>query len=182
MKKSYLYFIVPLVLLALFGVIYYQYASTYDARMEAMAKAQQKEREEKIQKDNESKKKAVEEALAAQDRRKKEKAEKLAREEKEREDRDRAVQARAKAKEDSRKLADTVIRLKKEVADNKKDIEEIEADKKRSSDEIAFLKEYVKKAQANRQSLTLVLEKIEAADRAAEAAAKAAAAAATQKK
>jgi hypothetical protein len=45
-------------------------------------------------------------------------------------------------------------------------------------DEQKFLKEYVKKAQANTQSLATVLERIDAADKAAEAAARAAEAAA----
>src|SRR2546423_1364440 len=146
MKKSYLYFLAPLVALALFGVVYYQYASKFDERQEAMAKKQRDDREEKIKKDNESKQKAVADALAAQDARKKAKGEKEAREQKAAEDRDRAVQGRAKAKEEARKLVDTVARLKKEVADNKKDIVELEADKKRAADEMTFVKEYVKKA------------------------------------
>lgn len=178
MKKSYVYFAAPLAGLALFGVVYYQYASKFEERQEAMVKAEREKREIKIKQDNELKKKAVEDALLAQETRKKAKAEKEAREQKERDDRERAQQVLAKTKEDSRKLTDTVARLKKEVADNKKDITEIEADKKRSVDEMAFVKEYTKKAESNRQSLSLVLEKIEAADRAAEAAAKAAAAAA----
>jgi hypothetical protein len=178
MKKTYLYFAAPLAGLALFGVVYYQYSSGYEARQAAMEKKQFDEREAKVKRDNESKKKAVEDALIAQETRKKAKADKEAREQKERDDRDRAVQARGKAKEEARKLVDVVARLKKEVADNKKDITDVEADKKRAVDEMAFVKEYVKKAETNRQSLSLVLEKIEAADRAAEAAAKAAAAAA----
>jgi hypothetical protein len=182
MKKSYLYFLAPLIGLAAFGVVYWKYSSGYEARMDLMNKTQQEARDAKIKIDNESKKAAVEQALVAQEARKKAKAAKEAKEQQERDDRDRAVQARAKAKEDARKLVDTVARLKKEVADNKKEIEEHEADKKRLVDEAAFLRDYVKKAESNRQSLSLVMEKIEAADRAAEAAAKAAAAAAAATK
>ena len=178
MKKSYLYFLAPLIALAAFGVVYWNYSSGYDDKIADMNKKQADIRDAKIKADNESKKVAVEAALVAQENRKKAKAAKETREQQERDDRDRAVQARAKAKEDARKLVDTVARLKKEVADNKKEIQEIEADKKRLIDETAFLRDYVKKAESNRQSLALVLEKIEAADRAAEAAAKAAAAAA----
>lgn len=177
-KKSYVYFIAPLVGLVIFAGIYWQYASTYDAKLEAVAKKQRAEREEKIRKENESKKAAVEAAVVAQEKRKQEKAAKEAKDQKDKDDREKAVQARAKAREDGRKFTDQVARLKKEVDLNKKDIAKIEEDKKRSIDEQKFLAEYVKKAEANAQGLSAVLEKIDAADKAAEAAAKAAAAAA----
>ena len=61
---------------------------------------------------------------------------------------------------------------------NKAEIAKIKDDQKRSLDEQAFLREYVKRAQGNAQNLTTVLEKIDAADKAFEAAAKAAAEAA----
>ena len=174
MKKSYLYFIAPILGVIIFAAVYWQYASTHEAKLEAAAKQRRIEREQKIAKENELKKEAVTAALKAQEERKKAKAEKEARDAKEKEDREKAIQARSKAREDSRKFADQVVRLKKEIDDNKKEIADIEADKKRSTDEMAFLREYVKKAEANTQSLRAVLDRIEAADKAAADAAKAA--------
>lgn len=178
MKKSYVYFIAPLVGLGLFAGVYWKYASTYDARLEAAATAQRKIKEGKIHDENMLKKKAVEDAIAAQDRRKQEKALKEAKDQEDRDRRDHSVQARNKAKEDSRKFSDQVKRLDRDVEENKKEMAKIEEDKKHSVDEQAFLREYVKKAEANQKSLGIVLEKIAAADKAAEEAARAAALAA----
>lgn len=177
MKKSYVYFIAPVVGVAIFGAVYWKYAAGYEAKIEAMAKKQADERKAKIDKDNEAKRAAVEAAVASQEKRKKEKAEKDARDAKEKEDREQAVQVRNKTQEDSRKFQETVSRLKREVELNKKEIAAIAEDKKRSLDEQAFLREYVKKAETNTAQLRGVLEKIEAADKAAADAAKAAAAA-----
>ena len=58
------------------------------------------------------------------------------------------------------------------------EVEKIEGEKKRATDEIAFQRSYVKKAEDNVRSLATVLDRIAAADAAAEAAAKAAEAAA----
>lgn len=182
MKKSYLYFIAPLIGLAIFGAVYWQYASTYDAKNEAAEKKLRADREEKIRKDNELKKSAVEAAVKAQEERKAAKAAKEAKEQKEKDDRDRAVQVLGKTREDSRKFADQVVRLKKEVEDNKKEIAAIQEDQKRSIEEQKFLQTYVKQAEANTESLKATLLKIEEADKAIVAAAKAAAEAAKAKK
>lgn len=178
MKKSYVYFLAPLVGVAIFAGVYAQYASGHQARLDAADKKLADAKAEKVKQENIAKKVAVDAALKQQEERKKAKADKEAREAKEREDRELAVAARNKAREESRKFQDNVKRLQKELEETKKDIAKIGDDKKRSADEQQFLKEYVKKAQANTQSLSIVLERIDAADKAAEAAAKAAAEAA----
>jgi hypothetical protein len=182
MKKSYVYFIAPLLGLLIFGAVYWQYASTYDARMEATEKRHKEEREKKIRDENEQKKEAVAAAQKAQEQRKKDKADKEARDQKEADEREKAVLARDKAREDSRKFADQVVRLRKEVDVTKADIEEIKKNQQVAATEEEFLRRYVKEAQANRQNLVGVLEKIDAADKAAAEAAKAAAAAAAAAK
>ena len=185
MKKSSVYFIAPLVGVAIFAAVYARYASGYEEKVAQAEKARQDQKVEKNRQDNLAKRSAVDAALKAQEERKKAKAVKEAREAKEKEDRDLSVQARTKAREDTRKFQDQVRRLQKEVEENKKEIAKVEEDKKVSGGEQVFLREYVKKAEANTQGLQQVLERIEAADkaieaanRAAEAAAKAAAAAA----
>lgn len=177
-KKRNVYFIAPLAGLAIFAGVYWQYHSKIEARETMYKQKQRTEREEKIKRDNESKRSAVEAAVAAQEKRKQEKIAKEAKDQQDKDNREAAIQARSKAREDSRKIAEQVPRLKKEVEANKKEIAEIEADKKRLADEQEFLKNYVKTAQTNTKALSTVLEKIDAADKAAEAAAKAAAAAA----
>ena len=168
MKKSYVYFIAPLVGLGLFAGVYWKYASTYDAKLEAAAAAQRKIKEGKIHDENLLKKKAVEDAIAAQERRKQEKTVKEAKEQEDRDRRDRAVQARNKAREDSRRFADQVKRFDKEIEENKREMAKIEEEKKSSVKELAFLEEIVPKAEANRKALATVLEKIAVAEKAAE--------------
>jgi uncharacterized protein (DUF3084 family) len=178
MKKNYAIFIVPLAGILVFAGLYWNHASEYEARLEAADQKRQEERQEKLRLETIAKKHAIEEAIAAQDRRKKEKAERDTREAKEKEDRELALQLRTKTREDARKLQDQVRRLQKEIDENKKEIAKVQEERKRVVDEQNFLKDYVKQAEANTQRLSNVLERIAAADKAAEDAARAAAAAA----
>lgn len=177
MKKSYLYFIVPLVMTAIFGVYYWQYASGYEARLAAMDKKQADERQQKLDQEAKAREKAVADAVALAEKRK---AEKKAREEQEAKEaaaREVAIQERNKAQQDERKYNDQVKRLQKDVADTKEEISKIDRDQKELQQEEGFLRDFVKQAEANTRSLNGVLEKIDAADRAraeAERAAKAA--------
>jgi small-conductance mechanosensitive channel len=177
MKKTYFYFLVPLVALAVFAGIYWRYSATYEARMEAVEKVNAEKKRAKAEEEAHNREKAIKDALAQQEKRHKEKAEREAKQAAESEARERAAAALRKAQDDSRKIAEQVRRLQKDVDDSKKEIAKIEEDRKALVDEQAFLRDYVKKAAANTQSLTGVLERIDAADRAAEANARAAAAA-----
>ena len=100
----------------------------------------------------------------------------------EREDRDNALQARNKAANESDRFKRQTERLAKEILAAKEEIAKIEEDKRRSLDEQTFLKDFVKRVEANAKGLTEVLERIAAADLAAEAAAKAATEASKGKK
>jgi fused signal recognition particle receptor len=177
MKKSYFYFIVPLVLTALFGTYYWHYSAGYEQRIAMAEKARKDELDRKRNEEAKQKEKAIQDAIALSDKRKKEKAERDAKEAQEAAEREQAIQRRNKAQQDARKFADQVKRLQKEVNENKEEITKIEQDKKDLLQEQGFLKEYVKQAEANTQALTGVLEKIDAADRARAEADRAAAAA-----
>jgi hypothetical protein len=181
MKKAYLYFLIPLLGLAAFGAVYWQFSSGYEQRQEQRARAERQKKEAKLQEDARNREKAVMEAKEAQEKRRAEKAAKEARDTKDKEDRELAKQALRKAQIDSDKLDGQVRRLTKEIDETKKEIAKIEDEKTRSVSEEKFLKEYVKQAEANRANLLAVVEKIDAADKAAEAAAKEAAAAAKKK-
>ncbi|MSU65148.1 MAG: hypothetical protein EXS38_03370 [Opitutus sp.] len=178
MKKNYVYFVAPLIGLAAFAGVYMSYHSSYEAKEAARFTEMRNAKQEKIRIEALAKKKAVEEAIAAQEVRKKQKAEKEAKELEERDRRERSALARTTAREKANRSSDQVKRLEKQVADNKKEIDKIEGEKKQSIDEQAFIRQYVIKAEANQKALAEVLVKIEAADRAAAENARAAAAAA----
>lgn len=177
MKKSYLYFLVPLVLTAIFAVYYWQYAAGYDARLAAIEQKHKEENQQKLDAEAKAREKAIKDAVALAEKRKAEKKAKEELEAKEAAARELAIQERNKAQQDSRKYADQVKRLQKDVQDNKDEISKIQDDKKQLVEEQGFLRDYVKQAEVNVQSLQGVLEKIDAADK-ARAAAEAAAAAA----
>lgn len=179
MKKSYIYFLLPIAALVVFFFAFYMGAhKDFEAREAAKVKAVVDAKDAKLLKEAKDREVAVKAAIEMQEKRRKEKAEKDAKDAADKEARELARAAREKALRDADKAASVVTRLKKEIDVEKAAIEEVQKDKKRVSDEHGFLKEYVKKAEANTRSLQGVLERIEAADRAAEAAAKAAAEAA----
>ena len=80
------------------------------------------------------------------------------------------------------KLEAQVRRIQKEIETQKRKLEETKSERPKILEEEKFILEYVKKAQANVASLRSVLEKISAADKAAEEVARAAAAAAAAAK
>ena len=179
MKKSYVYFVAPLVALLIFFFGFYWNAhKSFEEREKAAIKKVQDEKLAKLEKEAKDREVAVKAALELQDKRR---AEKKARDEKEardKEEREKARLARDKAGRDADKVEQTVRRLQKEIEAEKKELTEIQAERKQTVDEHNFLKEYVKKAETNAKSLQGVLERIDAATKAAEDAARAAEAAA----
>jgi len=179
MKKSYVYFVLPLLALIVFFFAFYWNAhKEYEARAQAVVKKARDERLAKLEKEAKDREAAVKSALDMQEKRR---VEKKARDEKdaiEKEEREKARQARDKAGRDSEKLEQQAKRIQKEIEVEKKELVEVQGERKRTADEHGFLKEYVKKAEQNAKSLMGVLERIAAADKAAEDAAKAAEAAA----
>jgi len=179
MKKSYIYFVVPMVALAAFFFgLYWNAHAQYQAREQGKVKAAREARQAKLEKEAKDREKAVAAALEAQEKRKSEKKVRDEREAIAKEQREQARQARDRAGRDADKLEAQTRRLQKEIEAEKKDLAEVVAVRKIAVDEEKFLNEYVKKAKANANSLKGVLERIQAADKAAEDAAKAAAAAA----
>lgn len=171
MKKTYVYFLAPLVCTAIFAVFYTKYASEYDARLAKMEEKQRADRKQKLDEEARSREKAIADAVAATEKRKQDKAAKDKRDQEERDRRELAQQELRKAQEDSRKYEDQVKRLQKDIEESKAAIAKVEEDKKELLAQQKFLMDYVKKAEANTQSLTGVMEKIEAADKARLAAA-----------
>jgi cytoskeletal protein RodZ len=179
MKKSYVYFVAPLVaLLVFFFGFYWNAHKNFEAKEQQVIKAERDKKQAKLEKEAKDREVAVKSALDLQDKRRADKKARDEREAREKEEREKARQARDKAGRDADKLEQQAKRLQKEIEVEKKEVAEIQAEHKRTSEEHAFLKEYVKKAEKNKNDVAGVLERIAAADKAAEDAAKAAEAAA----
>jgi hypothetical protein len=181
MKKKYIFVIPPIVALVLFFFYYEHYQTGFIQKQQAIAAAAQKAREDQVNLENAQRKKAVDEALASQQRHKEEKAAKEAMLAKRQEDRQNALDAREKSISDLIKFRERVDRLTKDVATVKEQITKVEQDEDLLRAQVVFFQGYVKTAEAHDADLTTVLEKIQKADD-ARAAAKAAAAAAAAKK
>jgi len=175
MKKTYVYFLIPIVGIIIFAAVYLNFSAGYEAKLAERAHQIKEAKEEKLRIQAKEREQAIKDALAAQERRKAEKAAKEAKDKADQDARQLAVEARDRANREQLKLEQQVERLKKDVQTEKEAIAKIEEQKKQALDEQSFLKVYVKQAQANTKSLTEVLDKIAAAD-AARAAAEAAAA------
>lgn len=181
MKKSYVYFVAPIALLLVFFFGFYWNAhKNYEDREAAKVKAEKDAKQAKLEKEANDRKAAVEAALALQEKRRAEKKAKDEKDAHDKEEREKARQARDRAGRDADKLEQQAKRLHKEIDVEKKEFAEVQADNKRTNDELAFVNEYVKKAEANAKGYTSVLERIEAADKMAADMAKAQAEAAKQ--
>ena len=177
MKKVYV--IPPLVGLLIFSVVYWNFAQGAAERAREEEMQMQEARRARILHDAESRKKAIEDAIAAQAKR----AEERAAAEKKTETEDAARQALLDKRQQTfddvnRRLRPQLDRLKIDTEDLKADIAQLEQQRKQYLDEDAFLQTFVVKAQANVKTYDDMLAKIAAAEKAraeAEAAARAAA-------
>jgi hypothetical protein len=178
MKKAYVIF--PVVALLIFFGFWWNFNSTYEAVEAEKAKQVRLEREAKKRKEAEDRATAIKDALVAQEKRKKEREAKELKDKADREARELAIEERNKTAQEVTKLTKQRDQLNIDVKEEKANLVKIDEQKRKALDEQAFLKEYVRKADANVKGLSDVLDKIAAAD-AARAAAEAAAAAAAKK-
>ena len=181
MKKSFVYFLAPIVGLIIFGAVYWNFSSGYEAKEAAKALTIKQDKEAKLMAQAKANEQAIKDANAGVARRKLEREAKEAKDKKDREIRQMAMDAKEKAWADKEKFAKQVTRLEADVKSEKDAIAKLEDDKKKLIEEQAFLRIYVKQAEDNVRTLKLTLDKIAAAD-AARAAAEAAAAAAAKAK
>jgi hypothetical protein len=179
MNKAYIIF--PLIALLIFGGFYVSFSKGYEAKVaEAKAKVEQAKKDKLAQqvKDRET---ALAAATKAAIDRKKEREERDRVEEAKKVARQEAEDRRMRAHDDLLKFRDQNTRLKKDLDEVKEVIGKVSEEKKRHADEEAFLKTYVKQAEANVKYYTDLLDKVTAAEKAAAEAAAAAAALAKQK-
>jgi hypothetical protein len=169
------YFAGPVLAMLLFTGIYISAQSGVKERHAAAELQAKTERENKIKADNEARRKAVADALLAQETRKKEREEREAREAKEKEERQLAIDARDKSYREQDRLSRQVDRLKKDIDTEKAAIAKINDATALVLAEETFLKEFVQKARGNVKALETLLNQIAAAETARAAAAAAAA-------
>jgi len=175
------YILVPALLVAVFAGIYWNFDKGYEAKLEARRVAEQQVLKEKQLRDQAAREQAYKAAIDAADKRKAERAEKDRIDEAKKKARQEADDRRQRNFEDRKRLREQAERLRKDVDVVKADIAKLEDEKKHYVDELSFLTDYVKKAEANQKQYYDLFSKIEAADAAkieAERLAKAAAAAA----
>ena len=176
MNKAYLIF--PLIGLLIFGGIYVNFNKGYEAKQAAIRQKADDDKKAKAKQQLVERENAIKAAVESQAIRKKEREEKDRLEEAKKVARQQAEDLRQKTYDDRNKFRDQVSRLKKDLAEVKDATAKIAEEKKRHADEDAFLKNYVKQADANVKYYSDLLDKISAAEKvAAEAAAAAAAAA-----
>jgi hypothetical protein len=174
-KKSIIYFLIPIAALVIFVPFYWNYSTHYEEVMANREAAIQKAKNDELAEQDRLRQKAVQDALDAQAKRQQQKKEREALEAERRQELEDAMAARDKAQSESRTLAEKVDRLKNDVKAVEDEITKIQADESTQRLQEGFVQQSVEKAQANVKNLTQVLEKIAAADQAAEAAREAAA-------
>ena len=179
MIKNKVYFIVPIIAIAVFFAYYWNFSKDYDARQAKIVAAEKQRRLDKLQAEAVAREAAIKDAIEAQKQRKQERLDREARDRKMKDDKENAILARDKADQESQRLERQVDKLTKDVKEAREEIAKLEASKKESIEEEAFLQTFVVKANENVARLDDVVRKIEVADAAA---AKAAALAAAEKK
>ena len=176
MNKVYIIF--PLIGTLIFGAFYISFNKNDEAKLAAIKLKVEDQKKAKAKQLVVDRTVAIEAAVKAQA------AQKIIREEKERVEeakkvaRQEAEDSRQRTHDDALKFRDQVARLKRELADVTEASAKIADEKKRRGEEEAFLKTYVTAAEANVKYYYDLLDKITAAEKAAEQAATAAALAA----
>ena len=182
MKKNYVYFIAPMVGLAVFVGIYWQYAASYDDRIAEMHRKEVEAAQKKVDEDAKNRLIAAQSAFASQEKRKADKKIKDAKDAADKDARDQAQAVMRKAQNDAGKLTTRVKALNKDIEAEKNEVKKLEEEKKSLLAEQAFQRQYLKEAEAHVTALLATLDQIAVADKKWDDAVKEAAKAATVKK
>jgi len=166
MKKKYIYLLVPLCGLIVFCVFYIPFSNRY-AQMQVLAhKAEVAKRNQELEQEANDRIKANQVATEAALRRKAEREAKAARDKAEKDALDKADAARVKAHNDKQKYEQEVTELTKEIKLEQAAVAELQTNQEDVLKEQAFLKTYVQQAEANRQEILALLDKLAAAEKA----------------
>ena len=161
------YFLVPLIAVILFSGYYWSFKTAYEKKLDDQVLVEKQKHIEQLKVEAKNREKAIQMAVEADAKRKEERAAKEAKDKAEKDARQAAADARGKALREQGRLEIQARHLKDQVDTLKEEIAKIEEQKKSATAEQDFLNVYVKQADANVSSLTAVLDKIEAANKAA---------------
>jgi hypothetical protein len=177
MKKKYIYMLVPLCGVIVFCLFYIPFARSYDQKLAQKHKQDLIEQQDKANADAEARRQASIEANQNAEKRKAEREARAARDKAEQDALAAADAARVKAHNDKQKYEQEVTELTKEIKLEQAALAELQTNKEDALKEQEFLKSYVQQAEANRQEILGLLDKLAAAEKARtdEAARKAAA-------
>jgi uncharacterized protein (DUF3084 family) len=160
------YFLVPLIALVIFSGFYWSFKTSYEKKLDDKVVEEKRMHVEQLKVEAKNREKAIQMAVEADKKRREERAAKDAKDKAEKEARRAAYDARSKAMQQQGRLELLARRLSDQVTTLKEEIAKIEEQKKSAQAEQDFLNVYVKQAEANVVSLTAVLDKIEAANKA----------------
>jgi len=165
MRKVYV--IPPVVGLLVFIAFYWNFAQGAALRAHEQELRDAEERKTRLIAQAEQKKKAVEDAIAAQQKRQAERDAAAKKKDAEDAARQALMDKRNQAFEDvNKRLRPQLDRLKTDAEDIKSDIAQLELQKKQYVDEETFLRTFVNKAQDNVKTYQDMLARIAAADKA----------------
>ena len=170
MKK--IYFIAPLFALIVFICVYSVHQSGFKKREADKAATAAAALQAKLTAEQEARKVAMADAIAAAELRKAEKAAKDAKDAADKEARQLAIDARDKAFREQEKTAKQIDRLKKDIEAEQAAIAKLSTQRTEAESEKRFLQDFVVKAQANVQALQALLTKLNTPPPAPAAAAK----------
>lgn len=174
MNKAYL--IWPVIGLLVFGAFYWNASKGFAEKQRQEEIRKQEERKARMLKEAELRKKAIEDAIAAQQVRMAARAAKEKREEEERKARADLIDRRNRAFDDvNKRLRPQLERLAGDADDIRRELDKLDQEKKHNADEQVFLLTYVRQAEANVKTYLNLLDQLAAAEKAradAEAAAK----------
>jgi hypothetical protein len=166
MKKKYIYMLVPFCGVIVFSLFYIPFANHY-AELQAQEHRQEvAERNQKLEDEAKARQQASIEANLNAEKRKAEREAKAAREKAEEDALSAADAARVKAHNDKQKYDQEVTELTKEIKLEQAAIAGLQANKEDALKEQEFLKSYIQQAEANRQQILSLLDKLAAAEKA----------------
>jgi uncharacterized protein (UPF0147 family) len=165
MNKAYI--IWPFAGLLVFGAFYWNFSKDYAVRQQKAEHAIKEAKQEKTRKELELRKKAIEDAIAAQEVRMAARAAKEKKEEEEKAVRAALMDRRTKAYDDvNKRLHPQLERLKTDADEIKDQLTKLDLEKKTYSDEQAFLLTFVRQAEANVKTYYSLLDQLAAAEKA----------------
>ena len=174
MNKAYI--IWPFVGLLVFGAFYWNFSKEYALKQQKADQVIKEAKLDKTRKELEQRKKAIEDAIQAQQKRMADRSAKERKEEEEKAIRAALMDRRTKAYDDvNKRLHPQLERLKTDADEIKDQLAKLDLEKKTYSDEETFLRTFVRQAEANVKTYYNLLDQLAAAEKAradAEAAAK----------